>query len=93
MGIFTPENPLKDDRTRRLYALYELAYTVVDLTAAGLFIAGSVLFFSEETRTAGTWCFVGGSVFFAAKPALRIARELHYWRFGKLDELAKRAEG
>lgn len=93
MALFTPENPLKNERTRRLYALYELAYTGVDLAAAVLFIIGSFLFFSEETKTAGIWCFVIGSFFFAAKPLLRIARELHYWRLGHLDKLAKRAEG
>ncbi|MFD1746570.1 YrhK family protein [Rhizobium helianthi] len=93
MGIFTPGNPLKNERTRHLYALYELIYTAVDLAAAVLFVIGSFLFFSEETKTAGTWCFVVGSIFFAAKPLLRIARELHYWRLGNLDKLAKRAEG
>jgi hypothetical protein len=93
MAIFLPDNALKTERSRRLYAVYELVYTGVDLSAAAAFIIGSVLFFSDETQAAGTWCFVVGSLFFAAKPALRIAREIHYWRWGEMDKLARRAEG
>jgi hypothetical protein len=93
MSVFSPENVMKTERSRRLYALYELVYTAVDVLAALMFIAGSVLFFSEETQTAGTWCFLAGSLFFAAKPALRIAREIHYWRWGEMGKLARRAEG
>jgi hypothetical protein len=33
------------------------------------------------------------ALFFAAKPALRIAREIHCGRWGEMDKLARRAKG
>ncbi|MCC9624675.1 YrhK family protein [Thalassospira sp. MA62] len=62
---------------RKVYSAYELAYSVIDLLAAVLFIVGSFLFLDEDTTYAGTWLFIIGSIFFAARPAVRLARELH----------------
>lgn len=62
---------------RKIYSAYEIAYSVIDLLAAVLFIVGSVLFLDEATVYAGTWLFIIGSVFFAARPTVRLARELH----------------
>lgn len=79
-------NPMKLFRTRRfdaspkhrsVYSAYEIAYSVIDLFAAVLFIVGSILFLDEATVYAGTWLFIIGSVFFAARPTVRLARELH----------------
>lgn len=75
------------------YAWFELAYTTVDVCAAGLFVVGSIMFFSTEWLTAGTWCFLIGSLCFALKPTLRIIRELRYVRDNDLKDLAKRFEG
>ncbi|SOE17325.1 YrhK-like protein [Hoeflea halophila] len=76
----------------RYYAWFELAYTTVDVSAALLFVVGSVMFFSEAWQTAGTWCFLVGSVCFALKPTLRIIRELRYVEKDDYEDLAKRYE-
>ncbi|MBM6621912.1 YrhK family protein [Micrococcaceae bacterium RIT802] len=78
---------------RRLYAAFEIAYTVVDFTAAGLFIVGSILFFSESLMIPGTWCFLIGSFCFALKPTLRLIREVRLARLDDLQQLADRARG
>jgi hypothetical protein len=93
MPLFQPENATATPRRRRLYAIYELVYTAIDLSAALLFIVGSVMFFSDAWQTAGTWCFLVGSIFFAFKPTLRVVREIHFYRIGDLEDLAKRARG
>ena len=92
MALFRPENRTKSLRNRRLYAAYELAYTLVDFSAAMLFLVGSVLFFYKSLETPAIWCFVIGSVCFALKPTLRIVRELHYVYEGDLKDVAERAE-
>jgi hypothetical protein len=92
MAIFQPDSHSRSPRHRRLYAVYEILFTVADFAAAFLFIIGSVLFFDEDTAYAGTWMFLVGSVFFALKPSIRVARELHFWRIGAYDRLAERAE-
>ncbi|MEY8840817.1 YrhK family protein [Cribrihabitans sp. XS_ASV171] len=79
-------------RQKRVYAMFELAYTIVDFTAATLFVIGSVMFFSESWQTAGTWMFLVGSICFAAKPTLRLAREVKLAAMGDMDDLAKRVE-
>ncbi|WP_232830426.1 YrhK family protein [Oceanicella sp. SM1341] len=92
MKLFDPKTRFSGQRNQKIYAAYEIAYTAVDFSAALLFLAGSFLFFREATQTAGTWLFVIGSVCFALKPTIRLVRELHYWRAGSLDTLARRAE-
>lgn len=93
MQLFHPEARTRSHEHRRIYALYEVWYTVVDFTAAFAFLAGSVLFFWESTQFGATWFFVVGSICFALKPTIRLARELRYLEMGEIDELAKRREG
>ncbi|MCF3935120.1 YrhK family protein [Acuticoccus sp. M5D2P5] len=89
--LFYPRGYEMSPRRRRVYATYELIYTLVDFGAAISFITGSVLFFSEALRTAGTWAFLIGSILFAVKPALRLARELTDLHLGRTETVAKRA--
>lgn len=90
MRLFSPDASTKSARSRAVYALYELAHTIIDLSAALLFLVGSVLFFYAALQDAGTWCFVVGSLFFAMKPTLRFIREIHLLRIGDYDDLAAR---
>lgn len=90
MPIFNPDNRTRTVRNRRLYALYELAYTIVDFMAAFLFLVGSVLFFYQSLEVPAVWCFVVGSACFALKPTIRVVREIHYLAIGDLDDLAAR---
>ncbi|MBP1850660.1 YrhK family protein [Rhizobium halophytocola] len=92
MALFRPENRTKSQRNRRIYAIYEIAYTLVDFSAAFLFLIGSVLFFYKSLETPAIWCFVIGSVFFALKPTLRVIREFQYLAEGDWEDLAERAE-
>ena len=89
MALFHPDNGSASPGHARLYAIYEIWYTLVDFSAAFLFIIGSILFFWDTTQFAATWMFVIGSVFFAMKPTLRLVRELHYLRLGKYEEIEK----
>ena len=59
---------------------YEIASILNDLLIAVWFIVGSVLFFSEDTATAGTWLFLVGSVQLAVRPTIRLARRVHLTR-------------
>ncbi len=93
MKLFHPSNRDRSPRTARLYALYELAYTAVDFTAALLFVVGSALFFNESTTTLATWLFLIGSICFALRPTIHLAREVHYWSIGRVGELTGRSEG
>lgn len=92
MKFFMADLRDKTDRHRKIYALYELVYTLIDLGAALLFIIGSILFFYSQLQDAGTWCFLVGSVFFAAKPMLRVVREFHLLAIGDYQDLARRIE-
>lgn len=91
--LFTHENRQRNASTRRVYAAYEIAHTTVDFLAAISFLVGSILFFYDSTQYPATWLFVIGSVFFCLKPTLRLAREIHLWRMGRMEVLARRAEG
>ena len=88
MPLFKPSTRRRYIADTRAYALFELAYTAVDVAAAGLFIIGSLLFFSQALQTAGTWCFLVGSICFALKPTLRIIREVRYYEDDDLEDLA-----
>ena len=92
MELFRRDNRGRSEASQTLYARFELAYTVVDFTAALCFLVGSVLFFSEESQYTATWLFVVGSVFFALKPTLRLWREVKLYRMGYVDDLAQRLE-
>lgn len=91
MSFFAPGNATKSVRHRHIYAFYELAYTLVDVIAAGLFMTGSIMFFNEALKNQAIWCFVIGSAFFGLKPTLRLIREFHYLAIGDIDALARRA--
>ncbi|MCR8724276.1 YrhK family protein [Frigidibacter sp. ROC022] len=90
--LFLHRNRERSHASRRLYARFELIYTAVDFMAAFCFLIGSFLFFSAETQYAATWLFVIGSLAFAAKPTLRMIREIRLYRMGDMDDLAQRAE-
>ncbi|MFG3250873.1 YrhK family protein [Streptomyces sp. NPDC048187] len=59
---------------------YEAASIANDVLIALWFIAGSVMFFSERWTTAGTWCFLIGSIELLVRPAIRLTRHLHLQR-------------
>ena len=70
-----------DNRTRtpvhsQTTTRYEIARTAVEFAAAMAFIVGSVFFFYDSLKYAGTWLFVIGSVLFAVRPAVRLAMEI-----------------
>lgn len=92
MQRFRLENRERSEASRRLWALYEIAYAAADFTAAISFLVGSVLFFRAATDTAAIWLFVIGSFCFMLKPTIRLVRELHLYRRGRLEPLAERAE-
>lgn len=79
-----------DGESARVYALFEIAHTCVDFGAAMCFLVGSVMFFWESWMFTATWFFVIGSVLFAAKPTLRLWREVRLYRMGRDRELAGR---
>lgn len=91
MPLFYEENRRSCDAARRAFARYELAHTVADFCAAIAFLVGSALFFLPRFETEAIWLFVIGSAFFCAKPSLRLVREIHLWRIGRLETLARRA--
>lgn len=91
MAVFDLDARTRTPRSKRLWAAYELAYTMIDFAAAALFVVGSILFFDEATVRLGTWLFLIGSLCFAAKPSIRMVREVHLWRAGQIDVLAERA--
>lgn len=91
MPLFHQKNRTRSDRTRKVYAAYELVHTVVSFLAAICFVVGSILFLWPAFETQAIWLFIVGSAFFLAKPALRLCREVHLLRIGDLDTLADRA--
>lgn len=88
LRLFDPRDRQITAQQARRYAALEVLHTIVDFLAAFLFVIGSVLFFSEQTKAAGTFCFLLGSIFFAAKPAIRLAREIWLARTNHIDHLA-----
>ena len=91
MSLFAPENATRSDRHRRIHAYYEIAHTAADFLAAILFLVGSVLFFYPQDETLGVWFFVVGSFFFAVKPTLHLAREIHLLAIGDFEDLTSPA--
>ena len=59
---------------------YEVVSIVNDVLVALWFVVGSVLFFSDGTETAGTWCFLIGSIELLIRPLIRLSRHLHLQR-------------
>ena len=70
----------RSQRHGALYGHYQTVYDSVDALAAIAFIIGSALFFSEATKTAATWLFLAGSIFFAVRPLVHLARDVHLSR-------------
>lgn len=60
--------------------MYEVASIVNDFMIGAWFLAGSILFFWEETTYDGTWLFVIGSAQLLIRPAIRLARHIHLGR-------------
>lgn len=89
--VFAPGTRFEDTRNERIYALYELAHTTVDFAAGVLFLVGSVMFFYDSLQRPATWCFLLGSILFVARPSIRLARELAFYRAGNTRTLAERA--
>ena len=83
MTLFDPTNSSHSGRHRRLWAVTELARTLVDFTAAALFTIGSLLFFSESTQRSATWLFLAGSLLFGVKPTIRLIREVRFLAFDR----------
>ncbi|MEO1198214.1 MAG: YrhK family protein [Pseudomonadota bacterium] len=92
MKLFQPNMSTRSPRHEAIYALWEVAYTIVDFLAAMLFLIGSVMFFYASLQTPAIWCFVIGSVCFALKPTIRLSRELHYLSIGDVEDLAARVK-
>jgi hypothetical protein len=82
MGLFSPENRTKNERNKRIYAIYELAFTIADFCAALAFMVGSIMFYFEAWQTIATTFFLVGSI--------RVLRELRYAHIGDVDDLADR---
>lgn len=59
---------------------YEVLSILNDILVALWFIVGSVLFFSDATTIAGTWCFLVGSVELLVRPMIRLSRRVHLQR-------------
>lgn len=89
--LFDPRDQKITAQQARRYALFEIGHTIVDFAAAFLFVIGSILFFFEEAMIPGTWCFLVGSIFFAAKPSIRLAREIWLAKLKNIDRLAEKA--
>ncbi len=92
MKLFRHRTRQATEESRRLYARFEIAYTIVDFMAAVCFIVGSILFFFDAQEIPATWFFLIGSLLFAAKPTLRLIREIKLYQMGDMCDLAKRVE-
>lgn len=90
--FFSPLAGLRSPAHARVHAAYEVALTIASVAAALLFIVGSIMFFSEAWLIPGTWCFLIGSVLFAIAPSLKLVREVHFWRMGEVERLARKVE-
>ncbi|MEP1199618.1 YrhK family protein [Tateyamaria sp.] len=89
MMIFEPPHSNRSEAWKRRFAAFEIVHTLIDFGAALCFIIGSIMFFSEEWLTPGTWLFLVGSILFACKPTVRLIRELQLAAHGDVDALAK----
>ncbi len=83
MKLFRTRRFDASSRHRQVYSAYEIAYTSVDWLAAVLFVIGSIMFLYDDLMHAGTWLFIIGSMCFALRPSIRLARELHLARLGE----------
>jgi flagellar biogenesis protein FliO len=81
--MFNPKNAAKSPRHQQIWARYEIFYTIIDFSAALLFVVGSIYFFFPDASTEASWCFLFGSLFFAMKPTIRLIRELQFFFIDK----------
>ena len=88
--LFDPRKREISEHQARRYAMFEALHTTVGFLAAFLFVIGSVLFFFPELQTAGTIGFLVGSLFFAAKPSIRLSHEVWLARSGYAGNLAQK---
>ena len=88
MKLFNPDNHTRSDRHKEIYSFGELAYTIVDFSAAALFVIGSILFFNITTTYVGTWLFLVGSVLFGLRPTMKLCWEMAYIRVGDYTDVA-----
>ena len=91
MKPFHPNTRHSTKQNEALFAAYELASTLVQVTAGLLFLVGSWMFFYKAWENTAIWLFVIGSVLFVIGPSLKLVRELHYALIGDLSDLAERA--
>lgn len=91
MILFNPDTSSRSTRHRKLYAAYELVFTIIEFTAGMLFLVGSWMFFYASLQNPAIWCFVIGSACFVIGPSLKLAREVHYAMIGDFEDLAERA--
>ncbi len=82
MTMFNPFNAAKSPRHQQVWARYEILHTIVDFSAALMFVIGSIYFFFPEDTSKASWCFLIGSIFFAMKPTIHLIRELQYLAMG-----------
>lgn len=78
MTLFHPDNRNKSDHHKRIHRAFQIGYELVSFSAAVCFVVGSAFYFYESLHSAGTWLFLIGSVLFALKPVISLARELRY---------------
>jgi hypothetical protein len=90
MKLFEASSADHSPEQRRFVALTEICYTIVDFCAALCFIVGSMFFFYDSLQNAGTWLFLIGSLFFAAKPTIRLWREIKLLRMGDYADIASK---
>ena len=76
----------KSPQHAQVHGRYETIYDTNDFLAALCFVIGSALFFSEQTKTAGTWLFLIGSVLFLVRPFIHVVRD---FRISKLPSPQK----
>ncbi len=93
MRLFHPATRDLSARHAEIWATYELAYTIVDFFAAGMFVVGSALFFFPADAVPATWLFLVGSICFGLKPTIRLARELRLLSLGEVDKVADEFHG
>jgi hypothetical protein len=59
---------------------YEVLSIVNDILIGLWFVAGSILFFSDDLATTGTWLFLVGSIELLIRPIIRLTRAVHLQR-------------
>lgn len=62
---------------------YETLSTANDILIALCFVVGSAMFYFKPLETWAITLFLLGSVFFLARPAIRLARRIHLNRRGE----------